>query len=85
MIYIYFFRVAIVITDGESAWPEHTVTEAKKAREHGINVIAVGIKDAVYDELVAIAGDQSRVFSVDEFDLLDDIVDGITTATCTGK
>ena len=79
------FRVAIIITDGESAWPEETVIEAKKAREAGINVIAVGVNNAVYEELVAIAGDQSQVFHVDSFDELDELVDGITTATCTCK
>ncbi len=39
-----FFRLVIVITDGESKYPEETVKEAKAVRDTGISILAVGIK-----------------------------------------
>ena len=41
-------RLAIVITDGASRYPAATLDEAAALREHGIKIIAVGIKVNVY-------------------------------------
>jgi collagen type VI alpha len=75
-------RLAIVITDGASRYPQATLDSAANLRDHGIKLIAVGIKDADQDELLGIAGEESNVFSVDDFDKLDSIVDSISSQAC---
>ena len=39
-----YFRLAIVITDGASRYPEETKKEAEALREMGVSLLAVGIK-----------------------------------------
>ena len=51
-------------------------------RDDGVNIIAIGIKDANYEELVTIAGDQSRVYNVTEFEELEEIIDAVSETTC---
>uniref|UniRef100_A0A915HZ49 VWFA domain-containing protein n=1 Tax=Romanomermis culicivorax TaxID=13658 RepID=A0A915HZ49_ROMCU len=64
-------KVLVVITDGKSMTPLSTQLEAQKAQQQNIAVISVGVgNQVVEDELIAIAGDRSRVFYVSDFDIL---------------
>ncbi len=38
------FRMAIVITDGQSRYPDLTSDAAKQLRETGVTIFAIGIK-----------------------------------------
>ena len=40
---------------------------------------------ADYDELVKMTGDKSRVFNIDDFDKLSDIVESVKKTTCKGQ
>ena len=71
-----------MFTDGRSAEPESTKEAAAAARADGINLISVGVKNADYNELVAIAGDQSRVYTIDDFDKLAELAPNIKETTC---
>ena len=46
---------------------------------------AIGIKRANAEELQNIAGDASRVYSVSDFDKLEDIMEDIKKTTCNGE
>ncbi|GFR96541.1 collagen alpha-5(VI) chain [Elysia marginata] len=69
-------QIAIVITDGDSNNKQATITSAKRLRNEGITVFAIGVGDGYnLDELNAIATDPDslHVFSVDNFDSLNRI------------
>ncbi|KAM9353570.1 collagen alpha-6(VI) chain-like [Symphorus nematophorus] len=71
----------VVITDGKSQ--DAVGHHAKKLREQGIIIYAIGVKEAVQKELEDIAGDPSRTFLVNNFDALRPIKDKITSDICT--
>uniref|UniRef100_A0A669P7J4 VWFA domain-containing protein n=1 Tax=Phasianus colchicus TaxID=9054 RepID=A0A669P7J4_PHACC len=61
-------QILIVITDGKS---EDGVNQtARDLRQQGINIYAIGIKDAVQQELEEIAGTKNKMFFVNDFDSL---------------
>uniref|UniRef100_A0A8C8RQJ5 Collagen type VI alpha 6 chain n=1 Tax=Pelusios castaneus TaxID=367368 RepID=A0A8C8RQJ5_9SAUR len=66
-------QILIVITDGESHDKEHLGDGAKRLRDHGIIIYAVGIKGAKPDELLAMAGSKDKYFYVDNFEGLKNI------------
>ncbi|KAG9476083.1 hypothetical protein GDO78_002913 [Eleutherodactylus coqui] len=71
----------IVITDGQSQDP---VTEAAAdIRDSGINIFAIGVKEAVQEELVNIAGSKDKTFFVDNFDSLTLIKHDLVRDLCT--
>ncbi|KAM5156748.1 collagen alpha-4(VI) chain-like [Mantella aurantiaca] len=71
----------IVITDGES---QDRVTEAAaEIRGGGITVYAIGVKNAVEEQLEDIAGSKDKMFFVDNFDSLDLIKHELTRELCT--
>ncbi|XP_072268435.1 collagen alpha-4(VI) chain-like isoform X2 [Pyxicephalus adspersus] len=71
----------IVITDGES---QDRVTEAAaEIRGEGITVYAIGVKNAVEEQLEDIAGSKDKMFFVDNFDSLDLIKHELTRDLCT--
>ncbi|PVD31730.1 hypothetical protein C0Q70_07148 [Pomacea canaliculata] len=81
-------HVCIVITDGQSQLWMKTKEEAKKAREKGIVMYAVGIgklgEELSEDELLGIAGDRSRMLIADNYAKLNTIREQLTTITCSG-
>ncbi|XP_059164377.1 collagen alpha-6(VI) chain-like [Physella acuta] len=75
-------KLAIVLTDGESADPVATSQAAKALRDKGIKIISVGIAKAKDQELLAIAGNQNNVFKAETFDALDSIKNSIAGRVC---
>ncbi len=76
--------MGIVITDGRSRSPPHTQTAAHLCHDSGISLTAIGIAQANYEELKTIAGDQSRVYDVNNFDELVEIEEAVKETTCKG-
>ena len=76
-------QVMIVMTDGVHNQPGDPLGEALAARNIGtvIFAIAVGAGPDV-NQLVSIAGDASRVFSVDSYDALAAILDPLVEVVC---
>lgn len=71
----------IVITDGES---QDRVTEAAAdIRGDGITVYAIGVRNAVEEQLEDIAGSKDKMFFVNNFDSLDLIKHELTRDLCT--
>lgn len=71
----------VVITDGKSS--DKVEDPAVKLRSQGVNVYAIGVKDADVTELLQIAGDSKRTFLVNNFDALKPIKDDIITDICS--
>ena len=80
-------KIAIVMTDGESYFPDRTAAAAKKLKEAGVNVFAVGIGDQVNnDELKSIASEPTEqyLFNVGSYELLDEIKEELAMGACEG-
>ncbi|OXB68886.1 UNVERIFIED_CONTAM: hypothetical protein H355_003784 [Colinus virginianus] len=74
-------QILIVITHGTS---EDGVNQAaRELREQGITIYAIGIKDAVQQELEEIAETKSRMFFVNDFDSLKHIKREIVQEICS--
>ena len=71
----------IVITDGKSM--DKVKLPAEKLRAQGVNIYAIGVKEAVETELQEIAGSPQNTFLVNNFDALKLIKDGIITDICS--
>ncbi|XP_059147171.1 collagen alpha-5(VI) chain-like [Physella acuta] len=79
-------KVSIVITDGNAQVKKETDSEAKSARNDGINIFAVGVGHDIHDEeLNIIAGDHARVTRVDNFSKLESIKESLARKTCIKK
>lgn len=79
--------VAIILTDGMSYRSDVTAMQAQLARDSGIQIFVIGIGNQVdTTELNAIASDPDKqfVFSVDNFEALDQIKEDLAIKTCTG-
>nr|XP_005278719.1 collagen alpha-6(VI) chain-like isoform X1 [Chrysemys picta bellii] len=61
-------QILIVITDGESRDAAELNDTAKRLRDNGIIIYAVGIKGAKPDELLAMAGSEDKYYYVDTFE-----------------
>ena len=76
-------HIAIVMTDGQSDYPQLTVQEAIMVRYSGITVFAIGIGDRVDDfELTMIASAPEYVFTVNSFDALVTIREMLAISAC---
>ncbi|KAK6191985.1 hypothetical protein SNE40_003542 [Patella caerulea] len=76
-------KICIVITDGKSQESEKTASEARRARQAGIDMFAIGVSRAVNEsELQAIAGDPDRVIIVETYSELEAIKDKLSGKTC---
>lgn len=74
-------QILIVITDGKS---EDKVNQAARdLRQQGIVIYAIGIKDAVQQELEEIAETKNRMFFVNDFDSLKHIKHEIVQEVCS--
>ena len=81
-------RIAVVMTDGESYYPEKTAAAAKKLKDEGVVVFAVGIGDQVNnDELKSIASEpiEKYLFNVGSYELLDEIKGELAMGACEGE
>ncbi|XP_041423473.1 collagen alpha-6(VI) chain-like isoform X1 [Xenopus laevis] len=71
----------VVITDGES---QDRVTEAAaEIRNDGINIYAIGVKNAVEEQIRDIAGSDDKMFFVNNFDSLKAIKNDVARELCT--
>ncbi|XP_053401477.1 uncharacterized protein LOC123550590 isoform X2 [Mercenaria mercenaria] len=78
-------NVAIVVTDGRSSSATATAAEAKKLRDAGAIVLAIGVGSGVSKtELNAIATDpdSTHVFAADNFDALKSLKALLSTKAC---
>ncbi|XP_053183672.1 collagen alpha-6(VI) chain-like [Scomber japonicus] len=73
-------KYLIVITDGRAT--DQVKAPAKTLRDQDVNIYAIGVKDADQDELVKIAGDKERTFSVNDFDSLKNLHKQLVTDIC---
>ncbi|CAK6978119.1 collagen alpha-6(VI) chain-like [Scomber scombrus] len=73
-------KYLIVITDGKAN--DKVKAPAKKLRDQGVIVYAIGVKGAVETELVEMAGDVKRKFSLNNFDFLKNFFKEIMTHIC---
>ncbi|XP_075127409.1 collagen alpha-4(VI) chain-like [Leptodactylus fuscus] len=71
----------IIITDGQSQ--DQVAEAAADIRGSGINIFAIGVKEAVQEELVSIAGSKDKTFFVDNFDSLNLIKNDLVRDLCT--
>ncbi|XP_067664246.1 cartilage matrix protein-like [Haliotis asinina] len=77
-------HIAIVMTDGQSQDWEKTQKEAAKSRDDGISMFAIGVGvNLSQKELLDIAGDPDRVYTVDDYKALDTIRQDLDDKTCT--
>jgi hypothetical protein len=80
-------KIAVVITDGNSANRAQTFAEAKKARASGIQVIAIGVGHGINQkELEGIASSPKSqyVYNAENFDVLNTLQASLSSKTCEG-
>ncbi|KAM6925907.1 collagen alpha-1(XIV) chain-like [Lycodopsis pacificus] len=75
-------KIGIVITDGTSN--DDVIPPARSLREAGIELFAIGVKDADENELKAIASppEETHVYNVADFSVMSDIVESLTKTVC---
>lgn len=80
-------KIGIVITDGNSANRANTLAEAQKARDSGIQVIAIGVGHGINQaELEGIASKPKSqyVYNAENFDVLNTLQASLSSKTCEG-
>jgi hypothetical protein len=81
-------KIAIVVTDGQSNNKALTLAEAKKARDAGIKVLAIGVGHGVnVAELNGIASvpNSQYVYTADNFDALSSLKTMLSNKACEGN
>nr|XP_049613656.1 collagen alpha-1(XII) chain isoform X7 [Syngnathus scovelli] len=75
-------KIGILITDGKSQ--DEIVTNSQNLRDSGIELYAIGVKNADENELRSIASDPDEIhmYNVNDFKFLLDIVDDLTANLC---
>nr|XP_040016906.1 LOW QUALITY PROTEIN: collagen alpha-1(XII) chain [Gasterosteus aculeatus aculeatus] len=75
-------KIGILITDGKSQ--DEIVSTSQKLRDSGIELYAIGVKNADENELRSIATDPDEIhmYNVKDFKFLVDIVDELTVNLC---
>uniref|UniRef100_A0A8C4IMF4 Collagen alpha-1(XIV) chain n=1 Tax=Dicentrarchus labrax TaxID=13489 RepID=A0A8C4IMF4_DICLA len=75
-------KIGILITDGKSQ--DDVIPPAQSLRDAGIEVFAIGVKNADENELKAIASppEETHVYNVADFSVMSDIVEGLTKTVC---
>ncbi|XP_053571296.1 collagen alpha-1(XIV) chain isoform X1 [Bombina bombina] len=76
-------KIGILVTDGKSQ--DDVIPPAKSLRDAGIELFAIGVKNADENELRAIASepDSTHVYNVADFNAMNSIVEGLTKTVCT--
>ncbi|KAM8966281.1 collagen alpha-1(XIV) chain isoform 2-T2 [Pelodytes ibericus] len=76
-------KIGILITDGKSQ--DDVIPPAKSLKDAGIELFAIGVKNADLNELKEIASepDNSHVYNVADFNIMGSIVEGLTKTVCT--
>ncbi|XP_012938603.2 collagen alpha-1(XII) chain, partial [Aplysia californica] len=76
-------KLAVVVTDGMSTFPESTEAAAPALHATGVKVVSIGIGSGVsQDELKIIASSVDLVFSANNFDVLDAIEKEVSATAC---
>ncbi|XP_042601735.1 collagen alpha-1(XIV) chain-like [Cyprinus carpio] len=75
-------KIGILITDGKSV--DDVLSPAQTLRDAGIELFAIGVKNADENELRAIASppEDTHVYYVAEFSFMLDIVEGLSRSVC---
>ncbi|XP_061563452.1 collagen alpha-1(XII) chain-like [Cololabis saira] len=75
-------RIGVLITDGKSQ--DEIVLNSQKLKDSGIELYAIGVKNADENELRSIASDPDEIhmYNVEDFKFLLDIVDELTVNLC---
>ncbi|XP_050993223.1 collagen alpha-1(XIV) chain isoform X2 [Labeo rohita] len=75
-------KIGILITDGKSQ--DDVLSPAQRLRDAGIELFAIGVKNADVNELRAIASppEETHVYNVADFSVMSSIVEGLTRTVC---
>ncbi|XP_041832449.1 collagen alpha-1(XII) chain isoform X2 [Melanotaenia boesemani] len=75
-------KIGVLITDGKSQ--DDIISNSQKLRDSGIELYAIGVKNADENELRSIASDPDEIhmYNVEDFRFLLDIVDDLTVNLC---
>ncbi|KAL0167390.1 hypothetical protein M9458_039234, partial [Cirrhinus mrigala] len=75
-------KIGILITDGKSQ--DDVLSPAQRLRDAGIELFAIGVKNADENELRAIASppEETHVYNVADFSVMSSIVEGLTRSVC---
>uniref|UniRef100_A0A8C9D1D3 Collagen type XIV alpha 1 chain n=2 Tax=Panthera TaxID=9688 RepID=A0A8C9D1D3_PANLE len=76
-------KIGILITDGKSQ--DDIIPPSRNLRESGVELFAIGVKNADENELREIASepDSTHVYNVAEFDLMHTVVESLTRTVCS--
>ncbi|KAM6909847.1 collagen alpha-1(XIV) chain-like [Xenentodon cancila] len=75
-------KIGILITDGKSQ--DDVIPAAEKLRKAGVELFAIGVKNADENELRSIASqpDDTHVFNVADFSIMSSILEGLSRIVC---
>ncbi|MEQ2223677.1 hypothetical protein ILYODFUR_039077 [Ilyodon furcidens] len=75
-------KIGILITDGKSQ--DDVVPPAESLRKAGVELFAIGVKNADENELQSIASEphHTHVYNVADFNIMSSIVEGLTKIVC---
>ncbi|XP_034555947.1 collagen alpha-1(XII) chain [Notolabrus celidotus] len=75
-------KIGVLITDGKSQ--DEIIMKSQSLRDSGIELYAIGVKNADENELRAIATDPDDIhmYNVNDFQFMLDVVDDLTTNLC---
>ncbi|KAK9958258.1 hypothetical protein ABG768_012429 [Culter alburnus] len=75
-------KIGILITDGKSQ--DDVLAPAQRLRDAGIELFAIGVKNADENELRAIASppEETHMYNVADFSVMSSIVEGVTRSVC---
>uniref|UniRef100_A0A8C4Y8J3 Collagen alpha-1(XIV) chain n=1 Tax=Gopherus evgoodei TaxID=1825980 RepID=A0A8C4Y8J3_9SAUR len=76
-------KIGILVTDGKSQ--DDVIPPAKNLRDAGVELFAIGVKNADINELKEIASepDSTHVYNVADFNFMHTIVEGLTRTVCS--
>ncbi|XP_048882366.1 collagen alpha-1(XIV) chain isoform X2 [Brienomyrus brachyistius] len=77
-------KIGILITDGKSQ--DDVLLPAQSLRDSGVELFAIGVKNADENELRTIASEphDTHVYNVADFSIMSSIVEGLTRTVCEG-
>lgn len=81
-------KIALIIVDGDLAHPLRALTEAQRARFHGIEVYVVSVGNVIDQSEVSLmcsSPSPDHFFKVDSYDDLDNISSDLIEKMCGGK